>query len=120
MTKKKSAKRKTARRRSSKPRPRGTTIAVQAARPGKIRLTAREEQIFRLVSLGCSAKEIGAILDIVPATVVNHKARLMAKLGTDKTALVTRLAIRHGVSSMDDRLTPAEQRVSGRSGDGWN
>jgi hypothetical protein len=72
------------------------------------------------VSLGCSVNEIGAILDIAPSTAVNHKARLMAKLGKDKTALVTRLAIRHGVSPMDDRLTSAEQRVSGRSNDGWN
>ena len=50
-------------------------------RPGKIRLTPREEQLLRLVSLGCSVKEVAAILDVAPATVDNHKARLMAKLG---------------------------------------
>ena len=120
MVKKKSAKKRTARRRATQPRPRGKTIAVEAARPGKIRLTAREEQVFRLVSLGCSVNEIGAILDVAPSTAVNHKARLMAKLGTDKAALLTRLAIQHGISPMDDRLTPAEQRASGRSHDGWN
>jgi DNA-binding CsgD family transcriptional regulator len=120
MVEKKSAKKRSARRKSTKPRPRGKTIAVQVARPGKIRLTAREEQIFRLVSLGCSVNEIGAILDIAPYTALDHKARLMAKLGTDKTALLTRLAIEYGVSPMSDRLTPAEQRASGRSHDGWN
>jgi DNA-binding CsgD family transcriptional regulator len=118
--KRRSAKKRTARRKSAKPRRPGKTIAVEAARPGKIRLTAREEQIFRLVSLGCSVKEVGAILDVAPSTAVNHKARLMAKLGTDKTALLTRLAIRYGISPMDDRLTPSEQRLSGRSHDGWN
>ncbi len=44
----------------------------------------------------------------------------MAKLGTDKAALVTRLAIQYGVSPMSDRLTPSEKRASGRSDDGWN
>ena len=102
------------------PRPRGRTIAVKAARPGKIHLTPREAEILRLVSLGCSGKEIGAILDVAPSTAENHKARLMAKLGTDKAVLVARLALQYGVSSMDDRLTPAEQRASGRSHDGWN
>ncbi len=116
MAKKKSRK-KTAR---PKPRPRGRTIAVKAARPGKIRFTPREEQIFRLISLGCSVKEIAAILDVAPSTADNHKARLMAKLGTDKSALVTRLAVQYGVSPMSDRLTPSEKRASGRSHDGWN
>jgi DNA-binding CsgD family transcriptional regulator len=122
MVRKKSAKkkRKTARRKSPKPRPRGKTIAVKVARPGKIHLTPREEQILRLVSLGCSVKEIAGILDVAPSTADNHKARLMAKLGTDKAVLVTRLAIQYGVSPMSDRLTPAEQRASGRSHDGWN
>ncbi len=117
MAKKKSRKKKTARRKS---RPRGRTIAVKAARPGRIHLTPREEQLLRLVSLGCTIKEIAAILDVAPSTADNHKARLMAKLGTDKAALVTRLAIQYGVSPMSDRLTPSEKRASGRSHDGWN
>ena len=121
MARKKSAKtKKTARRKSPQPRPRGRTIAVKVARPGKIHLTPREEQLLRLVSLGCSVREISAILDVAPSTADNHKARLMAKLGTDKAALVTRLAIQYAVSPMTDRLTPSEQRRSGRSHDGWN
>jgi hypothetical protein len=44
----------------------------------------------------------------------------MAKLGTDKAAILTRLAIQYDVSPMTDRLTPSEQRLSGRSHDGWN
>jgi len=120
MAKKKKSAKKKARRKSTKPRPRGRTIAVKVARPGKIHLTPREEQLLRLVSLGCSVTEVAAILDVAPSTADNHKARLMAKLGTDKAALVTRLAIQYGVSPMTDRLTPAEQRASGRSNDGWN
>ena len=120
MAKKKSTKKKTARRKATKPRPRGRTLAVKVQRPGKIRLTPREEQLLRLVSLGCSVKEVAAILGVAPSTADNHKARLMAKLGTDKVVLATRLAIQYGVAPMDDRLTPAEQRASGRSNDGWN
>jgi DNA-binding CsgD family transcriptional regulator len=120
MARKKSAKRKKRASRKGKPRPRGKTVAIRAARPGKIHLTPREEQILRLVSLGCSVKEAAAIMDVAPSTADNHKARLMAKLGTDKAALLTRLAIQHGVSPMSDRLTASEKRRSGRSRDGWN
>ena len=119
MVRKKSAKKK-ARRKAPQPRPRGKTIAIKAMRPGKIHLTPREEQILRLVSLGCSVKEVAAILDVAPSTADNHKARLMAKLGTDKAAILTRLALQYDVSPMTDRLTPSEQRLSGRSHDGWN
>ena len=50
----------------------------------------------------------------------NHKARAMAKLGTDKAALLTRLSIKLKVTSMSDKLTPAEQRKAGRRDDVWN
>ena len=90
------------------------------AGPTKIHLTPREEEILRLVSLGCTVKEAAAVLDVAPSTADNHKARLMAKLRTDKAALLTRLAIKMGVSSMRDTLTAAEKRRSGRRHDGWN
>jgi len=83
-------------------------------------LTQRETEVVRLVSLGCSVKEAAAILKLAPSTVDNHKARAMAKLGTDKIALVTRLALKMRISSMKDKLTPAEKRRSGRRNDGWN
>jgi hypothetical protein len=34
--------------------------------------------------------------------------------------ILARLAIKHRVSSMKDKLTPAEKRRSGRKKDGWN
>jgi DNA-binding CsgD family transcriptional regulator len=89
-------------------------------RPGKIHLTPREREILRLVSLGCTVKEAAAVLNVAPSTADNHKARLMAKLGADKAAVLTRLAIKLGVSSMQDTLSAAEKRRSGRSQDGWN
>ena len=83
-------------------------------------LTEREREVVRLISLGCSVKEAAKILKVAPNTVDNHKSRAMAKLGTDKVALVTRLAIKMRITSMKDTLTLAEKRRSGRKQDGWN
>jgi DNA-binding NarL/FixJ family response regulator len=76
--------------------------------------------VVRLLSLGCTVKEAAAILGLSPSTVDNHKSAAMARLGTDKLALLTRLAIKQKISSMRDRLTASEQRKSGRRNDGWN
>jgi DNA-binding CsgD family transcriptional regulator len=85
-----------------------------------VKLTPREKEVVRLVSLGCTVKEAAAILKLSPSTVDNHKWRAMAKLGTDKLALVTRLAIRLRISKLNDQLTRTEKRRSGRKRDGWN
>ena len=83
-------------------------------------LTPRQLEIVRLVSLGCTVSEMAAILKLSPSTADNHRARAMAVLGTDKAALVTRLAIKLRISPIGDQLTPAEKRRSGRRRDGWN
>jgi len=83
-------------------------------------LTPREKEVVRLASLGCTVQEAAKILKLAPSTVDNHKARAMAKLGTDKAALLTRLALKLKISNMNDKLTTAEKRKSGRKKDGWN
>ena len=85
-----------------------------------IHLTERQIEVVRLLSLGCTVKEAAAILKLSPSTVDNHKTAAMARLGTDKLALVTRLAIKNKISSLKDKLTAAEKRRSGRKNDGWN
>jgi DNA-binding CsgD family transcriptional regulator len=84
------------------------------------KLTARETEVVRLVSLGCTVGEAARILKLAANTVDNHKSRAMAKLGTDKAALVTRIALKQRITSMNDKLTVAEKRRSGRKNDGWN
>ena len=84
------------------------------------KLTPRETQVVRLASLGCTREEIGKILNVAASTVDAHKARAMARLGTDKATLLTRLAIRLKVTDLNDKLTAAERRKSGRKDDGWN
>lgn len=85
-----------------------------------VRLTKRETEVCRLISLGCTVPETAAILDLAPSTVDNHKSRAMSKLGVDKVALLTRVSLKLKVTSMTDKLTPTEQRRSGRKNDGWN
>ena len=85
-----------------------------------IQLTARQKQVVRLLSLGCTVKEAAAVLKLSPSTVDNHKSAAMKRLGTDKLALLTRLAIKMRITSLRDKLTLAEKRRSGRKRDGWN
>ena len=87
---------------------------------GNPKLTERQAEIVRLISLGCTNEEIADILGLSPATVDNHRARAMRTLGTDKAALVTRLALKLRITSMKDQLTRTEKRKSGRRNDGWN
>lgn len=77
-------------------------------------------EVVRLLSLGCTVKEAAAILKLSPSTVDNHKSAAMARMGTDKLALVTRLALKNRITSMKDKLTAVEKRRSGRKNDGWN
>lgn len=86
----------------------------------KPHLTPRQKEVIRLISLGCTNEQAGAILGLSPATVDNHKTRAMRRLGTDKAVLVTRLALKYRITSLKDQLTRAEKRKSGRKNDGWN
>ncbi|MFH1264834.1 MAG: LuxR C-terminal-related transcriptional regulator [Planctomycetota bacterium] len=83
-------------------------------------LTERQTEVVRLLSLGCTVKEAAKVLKLSPSTVDNHKTAAMTRLGTDKVALLTRLALKMKITSPNDQLTPAEKRKSGRKNDGWN
>ena len=83
-------------------------------------LTPRQREIARLLSLGCTVREAAKILKLSPSTVDNHKAAAMARLGVDKAALLTRVAIKAKITSLNEKLTAAEKRKSGRKNDGWN
>ena len=83
-------------------------------------LTPRQCEVVRLISLGCTTEEAAEVLGLAPSTVDNHKSRAMMLLGTDKAALLTRLALKYRISTMKDELTRAEKRKSGRKNDGWN
>jgi DNA-binding NarL/FixJ family response regulator len=83
-------------------------------------LTPRETEVVRLLSLGCSMHDAASILDLSANTVDNHRTRAMKKLGVNKASLLTRVAIKMKVTTINDKLTPEEMKLSGRMDDGWN
>ncbi len=64
-------------------------------------LSAREQQIIRLVVSGRSSTEIGALLHLSPKTVDSYRSRLMAKLAVADVPALVRLAIRAGLIDAD-------------------
>ena len=83
-------------------------------------LTKRQREVVRLATLGCNLYETAAILKIAANTVDNHKQTAMRRLGVNKSCLLTRVAIKLRITTLNDRLTLAEKRRSGRKQDGWN
>ncbi|ASR39749.1 DNA-binding response regulator [Prauserella marina] len=60
-------------------------------------LTAREEEIVKLIAEGNSTKEIAEILVISAKTVERHRANILHKLGMRDRLELTRYAIRAGL-----------------------
>jgi DNA-binding NarL/FixJ family response regulator len=59
-------------------------------------LSAREEQVLRLLARGHVNKEVAAALDVSVKTVETHKFRGMAKLGLHSRVDLVRYAHQHG------------------------
>ena len=64
-------------------------------------LTAREQEILRLLAEGLTAKEIAQKLFISPKTVENHRANLMNKLDLHSTIELVRYAAKLGLIDVD-------------------
>ncbi len=60
-------------------------------------LSAREFEVFRLLTEGVSAEEVGERLKISHKTVANYHTMIKQKLGVTNPIEMVRLAIRHGV-----------------------
>jgi DNA-binding CsgD family transcriptional regulator len=80
-----------------RPRPAGGNGEDEAHTPPKTAsgLTAREDEIFRLLAEGLSVGVISQRLHISPVTVRNHLQRLMAKLGLHSQRETVAYAYRH-------------------------
>ena len=64
-------------------------------------LTAREQEIMRMLAEGLLAKEIADQLFISPKTVENHRTNIMNKLGLRSPLELTRYAARIGLIDLD-------------------
>jgi DNA-binding NarL/FixJ family response regulator len=65
-------------------------------------LTSREREVLQLIAEGHTNREIAARLRIRATTVEKHRAHLMLKLDVHETAGLVRLAIKHGLVSLDN------------------
>ena len=68
-----------------------------AGSPTLASLSRREREVLQLVAEGLSSKEIADRLSISNRTVETHRAAIMAKVGSRKTAGLVRFAIREGL-----------------------
>jgi DNA-binding CsgD family transcriptional regulator len=73
-------------------------------------LSPRQREIVRLTSLGCTSHEIATILGMSRWTVENHQFQAKERLGVSKAAVLTRIAIKHRISPLDDKLSAAEEK----------
>lgn len=64
-------------------------------------LTAREQEVMRLLAEGLTSKDVAAKLFISPKTVENHRTNLMKKLGLSSTVELIRYAARLGLIDLD-------------------
>jgi DNA-binding NarL/FixJ family response regulator len=60
-------------------------------------LTAREEEVVKLVAEAYTNEEIGELLHISKKTVERHRANILEKLGMRDRVELTRYAIRRGL-----------------------
>jgi DNA-binding NarL/FixJ family response regulator len=61
-------------------------------------LTERQKEVLRLISQGCSAKEIATRLNISVRTAEFHRAAIMDRLKLHSTAMMTRYAVERGLA----------------------
>ena len=64
-------------------------------------LTAREQEILRLLAEGLSSREIAQKLFISPKTVENHRTNIMNKLGLHSSIELVRYAAKLGLIDVD-------------------
>ena len=64
-------------------------------------LSNRERQILKLVADGHSSAEVGKMLHLSPKTVDTYRSRLMHKLHLSDLAGLIKLAIQHGLTTLE-------------------
>jgi len=65
------------------------------------RLSAREQEILKLIAEGNSSREIAEMLGLSVKTVHNHRTRLMTKLDIHRNTDLVKYAIRLGMVQVD-------------------
>jgi len=77
-------------------------VASSVATKSEIeKLTPKERLVLQLLAEGHSTKEIATTTDLSIKTIETHRNNLMKKLSVRSIALLTKLAIREGLTSVD-------------------
>lgn len=72
--------------------------AADAMAPAQARLTAREEQVLRLVAAGSTNREVAGALGVSETTVKSHMTNILARLHLHNRAQVVAYAHRQGLA----------------------
>ena len=81
-----------------------STISVLASRPPSKTLSSRELEVLRWLSLGKSAEDVAAILDLSISTVMFHCRSAAHKYGTLNRTHTVAEAFRRGDLPTDEEL----------------
>ena len=73
------------------------TAARTSPKSGAQTLSSREQQVFELLTLGCSVSEIGAKLQLASNTVSTYRMRILEKTGTKNDVELALFAERKGL-----------------------
>ncbi len=77
------------------------TQAIEDESGGLSALTARQQEILRLLAEGMSTKDIAGLLSISAKTVETHRSQLMQKLEIYDVPGLVKYAIRHGLVRLE-------------------
>jgi DNA-binding NarL/FixJ family response regulator len=66
------------------------------------RLSAREQQVLKLVAEGRTNNAIAQIMNVSVKTVEKHRSSLMQKLNVHDMAGLVRVALKHGLIFLDE------------------
>ena len=72
-------------------------VPSQSAADPHEALSDREYQVFRMLAMGKTVKEIGEELSLTPQTVSTHRSRILDKMGMTTNAELTQYAIQAGL-----------------------
>lgn len=79
---------------------------IKRQEPNLDRLTPRENEIFRLVGLGFSSREISDLITISEATVSTHRKKIIKKLGLSGAGQLQKLAYQYTNTQLTNKYTP--------------
>ncbi len=65
------------------------------------KLSPREREVLQLLAEGKAMKQIAMHLHVSTKTVETHRRKLMAKLGLESVAELTKYALREGITTLD-------------------